>query len=169
MLLTVFKIHVIISIICNIISNCIVYPLMESKLTKEGYIDQKDIRMSEYFFVLLIRGLIFFIPIVNLTTTFDHIFNSKGFYNELKEMYNNEASIEGEQITKDEITSDKQAKNDEMIELTDLNIDVSKFEDLSEEEQVEYLRQMYKENPDFLVNNNVKKSKGKKLVKEKHK
>ena len=169
MLLTIFKIHIIVSSICSIISNCIVYPLMESKLTKEGYIDRKDIRMSEYFFVLLIRGLIFFIPIVNLTTTFDYIFNSKGFYNELKEMYINEASIDKEQITKDEITSSKQAENDEMIELTDLNIDVSKFEDLSEEEQVEYLRQMFKENPDFLVNDNVKKSKGKKLVKEKHK
>ena len=59
--------------------------------------------------------------------------------------------------------------NDEIIELTDLNIDVSKFEDLSEEEQVEYLRQMFKDNPDFLVNDNVKKSKGKTLVKEKHK
>lgn len=169
MLLTIFKIHVIISIICNIISNCIIYPLMESKLTKEGYIKQKDIRMSEYFFVLFVRGLVFFIPIVNLTTTFYHIFNLKGFYNELKEMYNSQIAVKGNEIIKDELNTDKERDNDEIIELTDLNIDVSKFEDLSEEEQVEYLRQMFKDNPDFLVNDNVKKSKGKTLVKEKHK
>ena len=169
MLLTIFKIHVIISIICNIISNCIIYPLMESKLTKEGYINQKDIRMSEYFFVLFVRGLVFFIPIVNLATTFHYIFNLKGFYNELKEMYNSQIAVKGNEIIKDELNTDKERDNDEIIELTDLNIDVSKFEDLSEEEQVEYLRQMFKDNPDFLVNDNVKKSKGKTLVKEKHK
>ena len=50
-----------------------------------------------------------------------------------------------------------------------IKVNIINFEDLSEKEQVEYLRQMFKDNPDFLVNDNVKKSKGKTLVKEKHK
>lgn len=84
-------------------------------------------------------------------------------------MYNSQIAVKENEIIKDELNSDKERDNDEIIELTDLNIDVAKFEDLSEEEQVEYLRQMFKDNPDFLVNDNVKKSKGKTLVKEKHK
>ena len=87
----------------------------------------------------------------------------------LKEIYNSQIAVKENEIIKDGLNTDKERDNDEIIELTDLNIDVAKFEDLSEKEQVEYLRQMFKDNPDFLVNDNVKKSKGKTLVKEKHK
>ena len=68
-LIFILKINLYISVVCNIITNCIIYPYAEYKLEKEGYTISENDNILINFLNLVIRGLIFFIPIINLTTT----------------------------------------------------------------------------------------------------
>lgn len=170
MLLAIFRIYVIISIICNIISNCIIYPILESKLGKEGYINLKDISMRNYFLELLFRGLIFFIPFVNVTTTYYYLFHTKEFYDELKDHYS-KVKTDVEKIIDEKVNSNEHIEiikkdNVEVINLKDLNIDETKFDNMSEREQLEYLRKIFQENPELLIDSNIQKE-GKKLTNKK--
>lgn len=170
MLIFVLKIYLIISIICNIISNCIIYPILEVKLDKEGYINLKDISMRNYFLELLFRGLIFFIPFVNVTTTCYYLFHTKDFYDELKEHYSKAKTdiekIKDEKVNSNECIETIKKDNVETISLKSLNIDETKFDNMSEKEQLEYLKKIFQENPDLLIDSNIK-NEGKKLSNKK--
>lgn len=170
MLIFVLKIYLIISIICNIISNCIIYPILEFKLDKEGYINLKDISMRNYFLELLFRGLIFFIPFVNVTTTYYYLFHTKDFYDELKEHYSKAKTdiekIKDEKVNSNECIETIKKDNVETISLKSLNIDETKFDNMSEKEQLEYLKKIFQENPDLLIDSNIK-NEGKKLSNKK--
>lgn len=170
MLIFILKIYLIISIICNIISNCIIYPILEVKLDKEGYINLKDISMRNYFLELLFRGLIFFIPFVNVTTTYYYLFHTKDFYDELKEHYSKAKTdiekIKDEKVNSSECIETIKKDNVETISLKSLNIDETKFDNMSEKEQLEYLKKIFQENPDLLIDSNIK-NEGKKLSNKK--
>ena len=65
-------------------------------------------------------------------------------------------------------------KNIEIIKIPDLNIDQSKFDEMSEEEQLEFLKKYFNDNreiieSELLIDNNEKKEEGKKLINKKKK
>ena len=64
--------------------------------------------------------------------------------------------------------------NIEIIKIPDLNIDQSKFDKMSEEEQLEFLKKYFNDNreiieSELLIDNNEKKEEGKKLINKKKK
>lgn len=65
-------------------------------------------------------------------------------------------------------------KNIEIIKIPDLNIDQFKFDKMSEEEQLEFLKKYFNDNreiieSELLIDNNEKKEEGKKLINKKKK
>ena len=170
-LIFILKIHLYISVGCDIITNCIIYPYAEYKLEKEGYTISENDNILINFLNLVIRGLIFFIPIINLTTTINYLFNFDWFYKELKSIYSDK-HIDNSQIIADknekEDNKDVENKNIEIIKIPDLNIDQSEFDKMSEKEQLEYFNEnREKIESELLKDNNEKKEEGKKLINKK--
>ena len=166
-LIFILKIHLYISVGCDIITNCIIYPYAEYKLEKEGYTISKNDNILINFLNLVIRGLIFFIPIINLTTTINYLFNFDWFYKELKSIYSDK-HIDNSKIIADE-NEKEDNKNVEIIKIPDLNIDESEFDKMSEKEQLEFLKKYLNGNreiieSELLIDNNEKKEESKKLV-----
>ena len=65
-------------------------------------------------------------------------------------------------------------KNIEIIKIPDLNIDQSKFDKMSEKEQLEFLKKYFNDNreiieSELLIDNNEKEEEGKKLINKKKK
>ena len=171
-LIFILKTNLYISVVCNIITNCIIYPYAEYKLEKEGYTISKNDNILINFLNLVIRGLIFFIPIINLTTTINYLFNFDWFYKELKSIYSDK-HIDNSKIIADENEKEDnknvENKNIEIIKIPDLNIDESEFDKMSEKEQLELLKKYFNDNrelikSELLIDNNEKKEEGKKLV-----
>ncbi len=176
-LIFLLKANLYISLVCNIITNCILYPYAENKLEKEGYTIPKNESILIVFLNLVIRGFIFFIPIINLTTTINYLFNFDWFYKELKAIYSDK-HIDNSKIIADENekedTKDVENKNIEIIKIPDLNIDESEFDKMSEKEQLEFLKKYLNDNreiieSELLIDNNEKKEEGKKLINKKKK
>lgn len=166
-LIFILKTNLYISVVCNIITNCIIYPYAEYKLEKEGYTISKNDNILINFLNLVIRGLIFFIPIINLTTTINYLFNFDWFYKELKSIYSDK-HIDNSKIIADE-NEKEDNKNVEIIKIPDLNIDESEFDKMSEKEQLEFLKKYLNGNreiieSELLIDNNEKKEESKKLV-----
>ena len=162
-LIFILKIYLYISLICNIITNCIIYTYAENKLEKEGYTISENESILTSFLNLL-------------TTTIDYLFNFDKFYEELKAIYSDKESNDNTIIEadKDEKEDNKviENKNTEIIKIPDLNIDESEFDRMSEKEQLEFLKKYFKDNreiieSELLIDNNEKKVEGKKLVNQK--
>ena len=176
-LIFILKTNLYISVVCNIITNCVIYPYAEYKLEKEGYTISENDNILINFLNLVIRGLIFFIPIINLTTTINYLFNFDWFYKELKSIYSDK-HIDNSQIIADENekegNKDIENKNIEIIKIPDLNIDQSEFDKMSEKEQLEFLKKFFNDNreiieSELLIDNNEKKEESKKLINKKEK
>lgn len=175
-LIFLLKANLYISLVCNIITNCIIYTYAENKLEKEGYTISENESILTGFLNLVIRGLIFFIPVINVTTTIDYLFNFDKIYEELKAIYSNKESTDNTKIEADknekEDNKDIENKNTEIIKIPDLNIDESEFDRMSEKEQLEFLKKYFKDNREKIeselsIDNNEKKTEGKKLVNQK--